>query len=221
MSHLLSIDNVFFTFLGYRMSYLEFFGTVLNILSVWLVVRKNIWTWPVGIVAVILFGILFYQIQLYSDLIEQVYYLVTGFYGWWIWLRYRSRGVAGPVQELPVSCTSGKVFLVILLAVVFGTLGLGSFMKDVHIYLPDVFSVPASFPYLDAFTTVTSFAAQLLLAHKKVESWFLWIAVDVIGVWLYYVKDVKFVALLYLVFLFLAIRGWRNWTKELEQYTRW
>src|SRR3989344_4392191 len=86
MPDLLSVNTVFFTVLGYPMSYLEFFGTLFNLACVILVVRKNVWTWPVGIVGVVLFGILFYQIQLYSDLVEQGYYLITGFYFWWLWL---------------------------------------------------------------------------------------------------------------------------------------
>jgi len=68
------------------MSYLEFVGTLLNLWSVWLVTRNNILTWPVGNIGVIFFAVLFYQIRLYSDLIEQVYFLITGFYGWWAWL---------------------------------------------------------------------------------------------------------------------------------------
>jgi len=56
-----NINNIFFTFHGYQMSYLEFMGTLLNLWSVWLVTKNNILTWPVGNIAVILFGILFYH----------------------------------------------------------------------------------------------------------------------------------------------------------------
>lgn len=67
----LNIETTFFTILNYPMSYIEFFGTVLNILSVRLVARNKIRTRPIGIIAVSLFMILFFQIQLYSDMIEQ------------------------------------------------------------------------------------------------------------------------------------------------------
>jgi len=69
MSAWLRTDCLFFTVLGYPMSYIEFFGTLFNFWSVWLVVRKSIWTWPVGTIGAVLFGILFYQVQLYSDLV--------------------------------------------------------------------------------------------------------------------------------------------------------
>lgn len=65
--------------LGYPMSYLEFAGTLLNLLSVYLVTRNSIWTWPVGNVAVFLFALLFYQIRLYVDVAEQVYFSLQAF----------------------------------------------------------------------------------------------------------------------------------------------
>lgn len=213
------INTVFFTLWDYPMSYLEFFGTLLNILTVWLCARKNIWNWPLGIVAVILFAALFYQIHLYSDLLEQVYYLVTGFWGWWMWSAI-GKGVDGDRRERAVSSLSRAKVGVTLLVLLFGTLALGWFMARIHIFFPNIFMEPASFPYLDAFTTVASFAAQALLIFKKIENWYLWIMVDIIGVWLYSAKEVKFVALLYGIFLVLAISGLLAWKKELRQARR-
>jgi nicotinamide mononucleotide transporter len=73
MPDLLSVDTVFLTVLGYPLSYIELVGTVLYLASVWLIAKRNVLTWPVGIVSVVLFAILFYQIQLYADTIEQAY----------------------------------------------------------------------------------------------------------------------------------------------------
>jgi len=64
MMELLSIDNVLFTFWGYEMSYIEFFGTIFNLWCVWLVAKSNIMTWPIGIVGIVLFAFLFWQINL-------------------------------------------------------------------------------------------------------------------------------------------------------------
>ena len=88
-----------------------------------------------------------------------------------------------------------------------------NFMKNINLYFPVYFPEPASFPFLDAFTTVMSFAATILMARKKVECWYLWILVDIIGIWLYYVKGVKFIALEYVLFLILATKGMIEWQK--------
>jgi nicotinamide mononucleotide transporter len=210
MLEFLSIDTVFFQVLGYPMSYLEFFGTLLNVACVWLVARNSTWNWPVGIAGVVLFMFLFYQVQLYSDMIEQVYYLATGFYGWWLWGKLGKPGEAA----LKLAYNRREVNVAYLAAIAVGTLAMGLFISNIHALFPQAFPEPASFPYLDAFTTVLSVAAQLMLVYRRIESWYLWILVDVIGVALYYAKDVKLVSLLYLVFLALAIRGLVNWTRE-------
>ena len=82
-----------------------------------------------------------------------------------------------------------------------------------HVWMPRWFPEAASYPYLDAFTTVMSFTAMFLMAHERIESWFYWIIVDVVGIWLYYVKDVRFISLLYVVLLAIAIKGAIQWRR--------
>ncbi|HEY9814372.1 MAG TPA: nicotinamide riboside transporter PnuC, partial [Candidatus Obscuribacterales bacterium] len=94
MTDFLSINTIAFTILGYPMSYIELIGTILYLGSVWLIAQKHMLTWPVGILSVLLYMSLFYQIQLYSDALEQVYYLVASAYGWWWWSR------KGPDQDV-------------------------------------------------------------------------------------------------------------------------
>lgn len=207
------INTIFFTAFGYQMSYLEFIGTILNLLSVWLVTRNNIWTWPVGNVAVILFAILFYQIRLYSDLFEQIYFLITGFYGWWAWLYLGRLNKDNKKIELLVTRNSLKDNIIYTLVIIIGTFSMTYFMRHIHEYFPSLFPKPASFPFLDAFTTIMSFAANILMAHKKIECWYLWIIVDVIGIGLYFVKAVVFVSFLYVIFLCLATKGLVNWKR--------
>src|SRR3989339_1207869 len=221
MTNLFSMDTVFFTFMGYPMSYLVFFGTILNIWCVWLVSRNKILNWPVGILAVPLFMALFYQIQLYSDFLEQIYFLITGFYGWWIWSQ-RNKAKQNKQTSLNESIlfATTKMRIISIISVVFGTLILGFIMCDVHLFLPSIFAEPASFPFLDAFTTVMSFVATILMAHQKIESWILWVAVDLIGIWLYFVKDVKFISLLYVIFLILATKGFFTWIRLWKQHKK-
>lgn len=214
------INTVFFTLWDYPMSYLEFFGTILNILCVWLTTKKSIWNWPVGILAVILFGILFYQIQLYSDFIEQIYFLGTGIWGWFVWTKLSKERAEEGQKTGEVRRSSWSEVILTVLALVVGTALLGTFMGSIHVLLPSLFPEPATFPFLDAFTTVASFAAQVLLIFKRVENWYLWIVIDVIGVWLYYEKEVKFVAVLYFIFLVLATKGMLAWRKELAMHEK-
>jgi nicotinamide mononucleotide transporter len=101
-----------------------------------------------------------------------------------------------------------------------GTIALGTVMANIHELLPRLFPDPAALPFLDAFTTVMSFTAQILMAYRKLESWCLWILVDVIGIWLYHDRGVTFISVLYGVFLVLALRGLLEWLREMRQNER-
>lgn len=209
-----SIDNIAFTIIGYPMSYIEFIGTVLYLWSVWLISKRQVLTWPVGIIGVLLYMGLFYQIKLYSDAIEQVYYLGASVYGWWKW--NKSLKDNGKITDVHYSNPMGMILWIVLTSVVSASAGF--LMSRIHILLPVFFPAAASFPYLDALTTIMSFAAMWLMVQKKTESWIYWIVVDVIGIWLYFVKDVKFISLLYVILLILAINGLRMWSKIPKLY---
>ncbi len=84
-------------------------------------------------------------------------------------------------------------------------------MTRVHLWLPVLFPEAASYPWLDAATTVMSFTAMGLMTLKRTESWLYWIVVDTLGIGLYWVKDVRFISLLYVVLLALALRGLGLW----------
>lgn len=209
MIDLLSVNTIFFTILGYPMSYIEFVGTILYLLSVWLIVRRNMLTWPIGIVSVLLYMALFYQIQLYSDALEQIYYLGTGIYGWWYW------STSEPEEKIitDVKFGSSRAIVSWIAVTVVLTAILGTAMTHIHEWAPRLFPEPASWPFADALTTVMSFVAMWLMARKHIESWIYWIIVDIIGIWLYFIKDVRFVSLLYVMLLVLATKGLISWKK--------
>lgn len=213
MTNYLSVDNIVFTIIGYPMSYIEFVGTILYVWSVWLIAKRRMLTWPVGIVSVVLYMILFYQIRLYSDTIEQIYYLGASVYGWWVWSK--SSKDNGETNDVTYNSWTGVIWWAGITATVSAAFGF--FMSRIHILLPPIFPEAASFPYLDALTTIMSFSAMWLMAQKKTESWFYWIIVDGIGIWLYYVKGVRFISLLYVVLLVMAFNGLRLWHQSIQK----
>ena len=212
MREFLSVKTIAFTIIGYQMSYVELIGTILYLWSVWLISKRRVLTWPVGIVSVLLYMALFYQIRLYSDALEQVYYLGASVYGWWMW--NKSPKDDGQITDVTYSARRGAMVWIVVTAVVSALTGV--LMSRIHLLLPAIFPEAASFPYLDALTTLMSFSAMWLMAQKKIESWIYWIIVDVIGIWLYFVKDVKFISLLYVMLLMMAINGFRMWNRAVN-----
>lgn len=208
---LFDVNNIMFTLLDYPISYIEFAGTIFNLACVWLVARKNILNWPIGIIGVILFGILFYQINLYADLFEQFYYLVTGFWGWYVWTKLKKPNDSN--EDITVLRNTKKENIIMITTILVTSVIGGWALARIHVWLPDMFPEPAALPFLDTLTTMMSFAAQFLMIKRRLENWILWIIVDVIAVGLYWYKQVPFIALLYLIFLFIATSGLINWTK--------
>lgn len=179
------------------MSGLEWTAAALGFTSVWLTVYRHIACWPTGLAMVLLYIVIFYQARLYSDMLLQVVYVFLQIYGWHAWLHGGPAGTPLVVRRLP----SWQI-IPWLAASLLGTALLGSLM---HAY------TDASFPFTDALTTVASLIAQWLMIRKRLESWLVWIAVDVISIGLYYTKALYPTAVLYAVFLILATWGWFAW----------
>ena len=209
MWKLLSINTIFINIGNYPLSYIECIGTILYFASVFLISRKNILTWPVGILSVILYGILFYQIQLYSDMMEQLYYLVISIIGWITWQKQKNKR-----NEVMTEWSKINGIIAALLVTVIATIALSFCVSRFHIWMPSIFPEPASYPFLDALTTVMSFVAMYLTTIRKNESWIYWIIVDVIGIGLYWIKDVRFIALQYVFLLAMAVYGLMFWIRK-------
>jgi len=103
-----------------------------------------------------------------------------------------------------------------MIVVFIGALTMGFAISKIHVYLPQFFEHKASYPYIDSFIMVASIAATILLAKKKIENWYLWLAIDIVCVGLYFKKNIYFLSLEYLIFLGLVLYGWYNWTKQLK-----
>jgi len=183
------------------MPWIEISATVFGFLCVLFTIRKNIWCWPTGLVQVLLYIFVFYQAKLYSDLILHVVYVGMQLFGWYYWLH----GGANH-KEAPVTKVGNFVYWIVgvLLGTVLWGCGMAKFTD-------------ASVPYYDAFTTVASLAAQWLLCKKKLESWYLWIAVDVVAIGVYFYKQLYFTSGLYTAFLVMATIGLFAWKKSLEK----
>ena len=181
---------------------LEHLAVVCGLANIYLTVRQNLWSWAFGAVMVSLYIYIFYNARLYSDALLQVFFLVMQFYGWYRWTR-------GPVEHAvslsPVTRLGSRGWALTIAGVAAGTAALGTAM--------DRFT-DAALPYPDAFTTSLSVLAQFLLTVKILDNWTLWIVADVIYVGMYANRGLYWTAGLYVVFLVLCVRGYREWSRS-------
>jgi len=153
------------------------------------------------IAAVLLFIVIFYQVRLYSDLILHIVYVFLQIYGWHHWL-FGGQGR----DRLPVTVLASFKLGIWVIACASGALLWGHLMARF---------TDAALPYPDAFTTVASLIAQWLLARKRLDAWYFWIAVDIAAVGIYFSKGLFLTTGLYAVFLLLAVTGFFTWKKRL------
>ncbi|MBM3177610.1 MAG: nicotinamide mononucleotide transporter [Bacteroidetes bacterium] len=195
------------------MSYVEFFGTVAGMIAVWISARGSVLSWPIGIINVVLLFFLFYQVQLYPDMLLQVYFLFTNLLGWWRWKNPQT-WESNSKNELRESFLSDRERLLTVVLIVSGTIVLGAAASRLNLWFPFIFQQPGSFPIADSFVTITSILAQYWMVHKKADCWILWILADLVATVLYFMKDIKFLSLEYLIFCFIALFGFFQWRRQ-------
>ena len=185
---------------------IEIAAVILGLLSVYLTTKENIWCWPTGIAMVILYIIVFYNARLYSDMLENFVYIFMQGFGWYYWIYGKNNAEK---NKVPVTRMVMKSVFIWASIITIATIVVGYFMSS---------HTNADFAYLDALTTVMSLAAQWFLSIKLIESWILWITVDVISTNIYALKGLYFTAGLYGLFLILAITGLVKWYKSMKKH---
>lgn len=213
------INHIFFTIWNYPVSYLEFFGLISGIVAVVLSSMANVWSWPIGIINVTLSFFLFYQVQLYPDMFLQVFFFVTNVMGWWRWTHPKPFE-EDRKRELKISFMRRKEAVIISFVAFAGTVLTGLLAQELPNLLPAIFTKPSAVPFLDSFITVVSIIATFYMIQKKVECWIMWLLVDMVATYVYFSRDIKLYAVLYLVFCFIAAFGLWNWIREYRSYKR-
>jgi nicotinamide mononucleotide transporter len=189
-----------------QQSWLELTGVVTGLLCVYLAAINNIWNWPFAIVSTAIYIFVFAKAALYADMGQNAYLLLINIYGWYYWSRQPY-----DAPKVPVVRISRKQISTLLLVAALATPALGFLLVNLA---PLLHYQPAAFPYLDSFCTVVSLTAQLFMARKVLENWFIWIFVDVIYVGIYLSKGLQPTAFMFAVYALLALKGYVDWRKD-------
>ena len=164
---------------------MEVLGLISGLLCVWLLIRENVLTFPIGLIYAMLTVVVVYNEKLYADVFLNIYYVGMNAYGWFFWLR--GGGARRVERRLQVGSITQKQILWLASILVIGSAVMG--------YVLTSFT-DADLAYPDSFTTVASFIAMYLSARKYLESWYLWFIVDVVQVILYLIKGIEMYACL-------------------------
>ena len=179
-------------------NWMEDAGVITTVIGIWLTTRRNLICWPITLISDVLYLIVFYRVQLYSDALLQIIFIAFTLYGWWYWWRGVREDGEVRVVHLPIP--------VMILGLIVGAVGsvlLGLLMERIG----------AALPWLDATLMSYSLVASWWQTRKHIANWWLWIVVDVVYVGEYLYKGLRPTALLYAGLVALAALGLRDWRR--------
>lgn len=207
MQHLLSQSLEYLL----TINWLEAAGLIFGLLTVFFLIKENIFTWLCGIIYILISFVIFWQQQLYGDFLLHVFFLFLNIYGWYHWVY----GETSRKDSVKVAWLSLKRNVIYALISILGIFFFGYFLINIHLIFTNL--TPASVPYWDAATTSLSVTAMWLTARKKIENWIYWLIVDVLAAGIYVYKDIYFYALLYFIYIGLAVAGFLTWKKIIQR----
>lgn len=186
---------------------LEYIAVFTGIASVWYSRKEDILVYPTGLISTVIYIYLSFKVGLYGEGSVNFYYTVMSIWGWWLWSRKDSSH-----QEFVLRITGSTrkewlhqlAFCLLFYVIIFAIL---SWLKH------KAYSTE-TIPWADAFASSTAFTGMWLMAKKKVESWYWWIATNIISIPLYFVKQYVFTSVYYVVLLILAVFGLIEWKER-------
>ena len=185
------MSSTFLTIWGYELSYLELIAVMASFIGVALGITGKRITWPWWALSSVLYGILFFQWELYASAALQIVFIFAAIAGWFGW--EPSGAKPGGLKN------SHRAY--VLVAIILATLALAPLLKYWG----------AASTYADAILFFGSLSAQILMVYEKFESWIIWLVVDAGYVALYASQDLPFTTALYVTFTILAAMGWSKW----------
>lgn len=182
-------------------SYLEAIAFVTGVFCVWLVTRQNIWNFPLGLITVGIYAVVFYLSDLFAMAGLQLVFFAINLAGWYLWLYGGENRSALKIRHAP------RLEWALTVIGIAGATALLYRLLD---------EAGGATKFWDALVTSISLAAQWAQSRKIFECWWLWIIADIIYIPVCLYNGLYLTALLYAVFLALSVMGLLEWRKSVK-----
>jgi nicotinamide mononucleotide transporter len=183
---------------------LEITAVIFGLWSVWCAKKDNILVFPTGLINTAIYVFLLWKWSLLGDMMINAYYFVMSVYGWYHWTRKTNDVVTFPIAR--ISKQEKKLSAIIFLLTVV-------FVVAIYLFFGKFTSWMS---YVDTFVTGVFFVGMWLMAKRKIENWIFWIIGDLVSIPLYFAKGYTFTSFQYLVFTIIAVLGYIEWKKILN-----
>lgn len=184
------------------LNWLETASVYFSFACTWLCTRQVRFNYVLGVISTILLSITFWQTQLYGSMALNLYLIPTVIIGWFMWKKDTNPRTVEHVRPK-------KIILYILFTAMtwFGALQVIQFFGG-------------QMAILDGWLLVGTVLAQFLLDRKKLETWIVWVAVNVVSVYVYFNAGLYLLAAQFVFFLANAIFAWFQWRKSMKTNTK-
>lgn len=179
---------------------LETLAVALGVAYLVLAMRENSLCWYCAFFSTALYVWIFGDVSLYMESALNVYYMGMAIYGWFQWQRGGVNHEGLEIVRWTVKQHGLAISTIVLIALVSG-------------YLLSI-GTDARLPYLDSLTTWGSILTTVMVARKVLENWLYWIAINTISIYLYLDRGLEQTALMFMLYLVLAILGYYAWRKK-------
>lgn len=181
------------------MSFWDIIALITGILGVILTIYERIWCWPMALISVIISTTAFYNERLFGDMSLNVFYFISGIYGWYYWNKHKKDNFF--ISHLPLKHIP---FILITIAI----------QSILYYYILSYFK--SDQVVFDSILTACSFTCTYLMTKKWLENWLFWVLIDGAYVFLYIIKEMPTYAILYTFFTLMAAYGFYSWKKQLQ-----
>lgn len=188
-------------------SALEFIAVLAGIASVWFSKKEQVLVYPVGLINTTIFVYLSFKGHLLGEASVNIYYTVMSIYGWWLWTRKNEQQQT--ILHIQFSSSKEVLQQLLFFAVFYVVL-------YTALYYAKTSFAPGAIPWADALSSAAAYTGMWLMAKKKVESWYYWIATNIFSIPLYFVKGYVFTSVQFAVLLALAVAGLLAWRKKAQ-----
>jgi nicotinamide mononucleotide transporter len=188
-------------------SALEFVAVLAGIASVWFSKKEQVLVYPVGLINTTIFVYLSFKGHLLGEASVNIYYTVMSIYGWWLWTRKNDKQET--ILQIQFSTTKELLQQLLFFTTFYVVL-------YTALYFSKTSFAPGAIPWADALSSAAAYTGMWLMAKKKVESWYYWIATNIFSIPLYFVKGYVFTSVQFAVLLALAVAGLIAWRKKAQ-----
>lgn len=170
--------------------------TILGLIQGVLAMLNKRSNWIVYAAQMALLVIFSFHVRLYGDMIQSAVYMFVCLFSFWSWKNGSS------IDTTHIKFKSAVVITIITLL-------------STAIFGYTLSSTDDPLPYIDAFTTVTTVVALLMMSAHKVECWIVWLINDIAYMYQYFnlPNQALYLFGLYCIWTLMAIGSYINWNR--------